>query len=143
MAVAELGGTMCAGRWADAYGRLPVTCGSAALVVGAILVTMTAPGIPVLLLMCAVLGFVMAALYVVPAATIVDVAESDESATVGWRASCDLSGLLAAVALGAVVGTSGLPGGFLYAAILAAIIGALTLSIGETRAPAEQPEPAR
>jgi MFS family permease len=133
MAIAELGGTVCAGRWADAYGRLPVTCGSAALAVGATLVTMLTSALPMLLLMCAVLGFVMAGLYVVPAATIVDVAESDESATVGWRASCDLNGLLAAVALSAVVGTSGIQAGFMYAAVLSAAIGVLSLSIGESR----------
>lgn len=139
-AVAELGGTMCAGRWADSFGRKPITAGFAGLAAVMLLVTMASPSVPVLLVMCAALGFTMAALRVVPAATVVDVAESDESAAVGWRIACDVNGLATAAILGVVIGAAGLHGGFVYAALASAAVGLLAVSIGETRTRIAQPE---
>lgn len=140
-AVTELAGTMVAGRLADVVGRRPVTVGfagaSAVLLTG----TMLSPNVPVLIAMCAVLGFTLAALRVVPAATVVDVAESDEAAAVGWRIACDVNGLVTAGVLGIVIGVGGLHGGFLYAALAAGTVGLLAASIGETHAVrAGQPE---
>ena len=76
MAVAELAGSVVAGRAADVVGRLPVTGGASIVVAVAIVVTMLTPGTAMLLVMCAILGFAMAAIYVVPAVTVADVAES-------------------------------------------------------------------
>jgi MFS family permease len=140
MAVAELGGTMCAGRWADAHGRLPVSCAAAAILALALLMSMSIPAVPILLLICPVLGFVMAGLNVVPAATIVDIAESDEAATIGWRASCDFNGIVVAVVLSAVLAASGLDAGFVFTALVAAAVGVLALSIGETKVAVQHDE---
>ncbi len=139
-ALAELAGTMCAGRWADTFGRKPITTGFAGLAAVMLLVTMVSPSVPVLLVMCAALGFTMAALRVVPAATVVDVAESDEAAAVGWRIACDVNGLVTAAILAVVIGAAGLHGGFVYAALASAAVGLLAVSIGETRMRVAQPE---
>jgi len=139
-AVAELAGVMCAGRWADSIGRMPVTAGFAGISAVMLLVTMVSPSVPVLLGMCAALGFTMAALRVVPAATVVDIAESDESAAVGWRIACDVNALVTAVVLGVVIGAAGLHGGFVYAALASATVGGLALAVGETRRRVTQPE---
>jgi DHA1 family inner membrane transport protein len=134
LAVAELGGTMVAGRLADVVGRRPVTVGSSTVSALMLVAVMLTPTVPVLVVMCAFLGFTMAALRVVPAATVVDVAESDEAAAVGWRIACDVNGLVTAAVLSIVIGLAGLEGGFVYAALAAGAVGLLAASIGETHA---------
>jgi DHA1 family inner membrane transport protein len=139
LAVGELIGTACAGRWADVVGRRAVTTSFAACSAAAIVAAMVAPTTWSLVAVCTVLGFVLAGVRVVPAATVVDIAESHESAAVGWRIACDLNGLTTAVVLGAVLSLAGLPAAFAYAALAAALVGGLALSVGETR-PQVQPE---
>jgi DHA1 family inner membrane transport protein len=145
MAAGELVGSVLAGRGADRWGRLPVTAGAAAVVAVAILLTMVSPSAPVLLVMCGVLGFTMAAIYVVPAVVVADVAETSDAATIGWRASCDVNSVTTAGLLVVVLGLTDLEGGFVCAALLTALVGVLAVCIGETRrAPASPvlvPEP--
>jgi DHA1 family inner membrane transport protein len=133
MAVAELAGSVVAGRAADVYGRLPVTGGASIVVAVTIVVTMLTPGTAMLFVMCAILGFAMAAIYVVPAVTVADLAGSPEAATIGWRASCDLNSVATAGVLVVVLGLTGLDGGFVYGALLTGLVGVLALAIGETR----------
>lgn len=131
-ACTELAGTIVAGRLADVVGRRPVTVGASGASALLLAITMLSPSVPVLIAMCAVLGFTLAALRVVPAATVVDVAESDEAAAIGWRIACDVNGLVTAGALGIVIGFGGLYGGFVYAAIAAGVVGLLGAAVGET-----------
>jgi len=135
MAVSELGGIGASGRLADRHGRRPVVLVASALTVGGLLLALLGPSIPTYFALCVAMGLSLAALRVVPAAMIVDVAESDESAAVGWRLSCDLSTLVTAVLMAAALGAVGLTGGFLAATAVAAAVGAFVLVIGETRRP--------
>lgn len=133
MSVAELGGIVLSGRLADSVGRMPIVAGSAALSAVTLLVLLATPSIPSYYALSAVLGFVLAALRVVPAAMVVDVADSDEAAAVGWRVSCDVSSLVTALAASAAIASAGLPGGFASVAGLAVGVGVLARSLGETR----------
>lgn len=133
LAVGELIGTACAGRWADAIGRRAVTTSFALLSAATILAAMAVPTIGSLVGMCSVLGFALAGVRVVPAATVMDVAESHEAAAVGWRIACDVNGLATAVVLGAVLSVAGLPAAFGYAAAAAVLVAGLAMSVGETR----------
>ncbi|MCU1504668.1 MAG: hypothetical protein JWM12_4022, partial [Ilumatobacteraceae bacterium] len=63
-----------------------------------------------------------------------------ESATIGWRASCDFNGIVVAVVLSAVLAASGLHAGFVFTALVAGAVGVLALSIGETRVAAQHDE---
>ena len=140
LAVGELVGTVCAGRWADLVGRRATTTTFALLSAVAILAAMAAPTTGSLVAVCAVLGFVLAGVRVVPAATVMDVAESNESAAVGWRIACDVNGLATAVVLGAVLSVAGLSAAFVYAALAAALVAGLAMSVGETRPSVRHPE---
>ncbi len=139
MAVAELGGIAMSGRLADSLGRKPVIAVSAGLTSLVLVLLMLSPTIAVYVALSAVLGFVISALRVVPTAMVVDVAESEESAAIGWRLACDVNSLGTAVLVSAVFSIAGLYGGFVYAAGASALVGLLALSIGETRirAPAQ------
>jgi MFS family permease len=133
MAVSELGGIGASGRLADRHGRRPVAVAASALTAGGLLLALLGPSVPAYFALCVAMGVSLAALRVVPAAMIVDIAESDESAAVGWRLSCDLSTLVTAVLMAVALGAVGLSGGFVAATGVAVTVGVVVLLIGETR----------
>lgn len=133
MSVSELVGIQASGRLADSRGRRPIVLGAAVASVVVLLAVLAGPGVGAYLAFSAVLGIVLSALRVVPAAMVVDVARDDETAAMGWRIASDVSSLGTAVVTGTVLSAVGIYGGFVYAASVAALIGVLTVLIGETR----------
>jgi MFS family permease len=132
MAVTELAGIVASGRAADMRGRLvPVL---AAAGVGAVLLVWVSAqrSLVVYVLVAGCLGLVLATLRVVPAAMVVDLAHTDEAAAIGYRLACNVGSLAIAAVVAAMVRTTGLRGGFVAASVVAATIGALVLSTGET-----------
>lgn len=132
MSVSELAGIQVSGRLADVHGRRPIVLGSALASVVVLLAVLGRPTVGLYLGFAAVLGVVLSALRVVPAAMVVDVAANDETAAMGWRIASDVSSLGTAVVTGTVLSVVGIYGGFVYAAATAGLIGILAVLIGET-----------
>lgn len=135
MAVTELGGIGLSGRLGDRLGRRPVVLGAAVVSTVGLLVAVILPTVVTYFVLCLAMGLGLSALRVVPAAMIVDVADDDEAAAVGWRISCDVSTLVTALVMAAALGAYGLGGGFLTSAGVAVGVGVLAVVIGETRPP--------
>lgn len=133
MSVSELAGIQASGRLADTRGRRPVVIGASIASVVVLLGVTLGPSVAVYLAASALLGVVMSALRVVPAAMVVDVARDDENAAMGWRIASDVSQLLGAVATGSIISVVGIHGGFVYAAFVAGVVGVLAVVLGETR----------